>query len=64
MGADNKLTVREDITDMEALRSLTENDLLIITKALLLRGFDYKSSAPDGINLLMMSPVNSGRALL
>ena len=64
MGVQNKLSVREDISDMEALRSLTEKDMLIITKPLLLRGFDYKSSAPRGINLLMMSPVSSARALL
>ena len=65
MGEDAKLTVRCDITEMGALRSLTPNDLLIITKPLLLRGFDYKSSVPDGgINLLLMSPVSSRRALL
>ena len=64
MGADAELNVREDITEMGDLRSLKSNDLLIITKPLLLRGFDYKSSDPAGINLLMMSPVSSGRALL
>ena len=49
---------------MAALRSLTKYDLIIVTEPALLRGFDYKSDAPAGINLLMMSSVSSGRALL
>ena len=64
MGLQNKLNVRVDISDMSALRSLTKSDMLIVTDSILLRGFDYKSDAPNGINLLMMSPVSSGRALL
>ena len=49
---------------MSALRSLTKSDMLIVTQPILLRGFDYKSDAPEGINLLMMSSVSSARALL
>ena len=56
--------VKVDVTEMAALRSLTKKDMLIVTKPLLLRGFDYKSDAADGINLLMMSSVSSERALL
>ena len=64
MGLQNKLNLRINISDMSALRSLTKSDMLIVTDPILLRGFDYKSDAPDGINLLLMSPVSSGRALL
>ena len=64
MGLQNKLQVRVDISDMTALRSLKKSDMLIVTKPILLRGFDYKSDAPEGINLLMMSSVSSARALL
>ena len=62
-GTTKDLKVRVDITDMRELRSLTKNDMLIITNPDLLRGFDYKSNATEGINLLMMSPVSSTRSL-
>ena len=62
-GMTKDLKVRVDITDMRELRSLTKNDMLIITNPDLLRGFDYKSNATEGINLLMMSPVSSTRSL-
>ena len=61
---DNSLKIRVNVTEMAALRSLTKDDFIIVTKPALLRGFDYKSDAPAGINLLMMSSVSSGRALL
>lgn len=63
-GKENNLKVRVNVTEMEALRSLKKDDLIIVTEPALLRGFDYKSDAPAGINLLMMSSVSSGRALL
>ena len=63
-GKNNSLKVRVNVTEMAALRSLTKDDLIIVTKPILLRGFDYKSDAPAGINLLMMSSVSSGRELL
>ena len=63
-GKDNNLKSRVNLTEMVALRSLTKDDLIIVTEPALLRGFDYKSDAPAGINLLMMSSVSSKGALL
>ena len=60
----NRVNIRVNVTNTAQLRELNKSDLLIITDPDLLRGFDYKSFSPGGINLLMMAPVSSRRALL
>ena len=64
MEVSKRVNIRVNVTNTAQLRELNKSDLLVTTDPNLLRGFDYKSYSPGGINLLMMASVNSPRALL
>ena len=57
----HKLTFRTDICEMEDLRAIKANDVLVVTEPRLMRGFDYRSEDKNGIALMMCYDVGTLR---
>ena len=56
------LTVTEDCEDLEVIRKLKSKQMLLVTKEILMRGVDYRSSV--GIDLLLAKTCTNRRSYL
>ena len=52
--------MKKDSVDLAYLRSLTNNDVLLVTKAALMRGYDYRCET--GMVLFIAKRMNSDKA--
>jgi hypothetical protein len=57
-------TVYFNCTDTATLRNLKADDVVLVSRDFLMRGYDYRSSSPKGIALLIAKPSNNRRAVV
>ena len=58
-----KLTKLQDVSAVAELRNTTANQVYVVTKPHLMRGYDYRSVDGNGIALLICSKLASARDL-